>query len=41
MFGGAQFPPVGDRPYFLSLPPWGFYWFRLPRPKPADEEIAP
>jgi maltose alpha-D-glucosyltransferase / alpha-amylase len=29
MLGGAQFPPVGDRPYFLSLAPYGFLWLRL------------
>jgi len=32
MFGGARFPAVGDRPYFLSLGPYGFYWLRLIRP---------
>lgn len=29
MVGAAAFPPVGDLPYALSLPPYGFYWFRL------------
>jgi maltose alpha-D-glucosyltransferase/alpha-amylase len=29
MFGGARFPTIGDPPYFLSLGPHGFYWFRL------------
>ena len=32
MLGGAQFPPVGEGPYFLSLAPWGYYWFRLITP---------
>jgi len=32
MFGGALFPTIGERPYFLSLGPHGFYWFRLIRP---------
>jgi maltose alpha-D-glucosyltransferase/alpha-amylase len=31
MLGGARFPPVEDRPYFLSLGPYGFYWFLLER----------
>jgi maltose alpha-D-glucosyltransferase/alpha-amylase len=31
MFGGARFPAIGEQPYFLSLAPHGFYWFRLIR----------
>ena len=27
--GGAAFPPVGDLPYMLTLPAYGFYWFLL------------
>jgi maltose alpha-D-glucosyltransferase/alpha-amylase len=27
--GGAIFPPIGDLPYLLTLPPYGFYWFQL------------
>jgi maltose alpha-D-glucosyltransferase/alpha-amylase len=33
MLGGARFPAIGERPYFLSLAPYGFYWFRLDRPE--------
>jgi maltose alpha-D-glucosyltransferase/alpha-amylase len=29
MFGRSLFPRVGDRPYMLTLGPYGFYWFRL------------
>jgi maltose alpha-D-glucosyltransferase/alpha-amylase len=29
LFGRAQFPPVGDSPYFLTLGPHAFYWFSL------------
>lgn len=29
LFGGARFPPVGELPYFLTLGPYAFYWFRL------------
>ena len=29
MLGGAAFPPVGQLPYLLTLPPYGFYWFLL------------
>ena len=29
MLGGTSFPPVGQLPYLLTLPPYGFYWFML------------
>ena len=29
MTGGAAFPPIGELPYMLTLPPFGFYWFEL------------
>ncbi|CAA9290592.1 MAG: GH13_16 / GH13_36 / GH13_4 / GH13_17 / GH 13 / GH13_23 / GH13_31 / GH13_40 / GH13_29 / GH13 _30 / GH13_35 / GH13_20 / GH13_2 / GH13_34 / GH13 _21 / GH13_18 / GH13_19 / GH13_1 / GH13_10 [uncultured Acetobacteraceae bacterium] len=29
MLGGTVFPPVGQLPYLLTLPPYGFYWFML------------
>jgi maltose alpha-D-glucosyltransferase / alpha-amylase len=29
MFGGGEFPPVGERPYFLTLGPHAFYWFTM------------
>jgi maltose alpha-D-glucosyltransferase/alpha-amylase len=29
MSGDTQFPPIGELPYFLTLPPYGFYWFEL------------
>jgi maltose alpha-D-glucosyltransferase/alpha-amylase len=32
MIGKAPFPVIGNRPYFLSLPPHGFMWFRLEKP---------
>ncbi len=31
MLGRTAFPPIGDLPYLLTLPAWGFYWFRLSR----------
>jgi maltose alpha-D-glucosyltransferase/alpha-amylase len=37
MLGGARFPAVADRPYFLSLGPYGFYWLRLHRPGGAPQ----
>jgi maltose alpha-D-glucosyltransferase/alpha-amylase len=29
MLGGARFPTIGRAPYFLSLGPHTFYWFKL------------
>src|SRR5919197_1614517 len=29
LFGETVFPPIGEDPYFLSLGPHTFYWFRL------------
>lgn len=31
MLGHTPFPPVGDLPYMLTLPGYGFYWFKLSR----------
>jgi maltose alpha-D-glucosyltransferase/alpha-amylase len=32
MMGRNAFPPVGELPYLLTLPGYGFYWFRLSPP---------
>jgi maltose alpha-D-glucosyltransferase/alpha-amylase len=37
MLGGSRFPTVGEQPYFLSLAPWGFYWFRLTMPGSLEQ----
>src|SRR3569623_2423181 len=29
MIGGSTFPPIGQLPYLLTLPPFGFYWCLL------------
>jgi maltose alpha-D-glucosyltransferase/alpha-amylase len=29
LFGGNEFPPVGELPYLLTLGPHAFYWFAL------------
>jgi maltose alpha-D-glucosyltransferase/alpha-amylase len=29
LLGDTRFPTIGEDPYFLSLGPHGFYWFRL------------
>jgi maltose alpha-D-glucosyltransferase / alpha-amylase len=46
--GGSTFPPIGQLPYLLTLPPFAFYWFilstdaslppwHLPAPQPMAE----
>jgi maltose alpha-D-glucosyltransferase/alpha-amylase len=52
MLGSTEFPRIGELPYFLTLPAYSFYWFRLRRqpapitaqrlaePEPARAEIA-
>ncbi len=35
MLGRTSFPPIGELPYLLTLPSYGFYWFRLD----ADAEV--
>jgi maltose alpha-D-glucosyltransferase / alpha-amylase len=35
LLGGVRFPPIGELPYLLTLGGYGFYWFRLPKPKEA------
>jgi maltose alpha-D-glucosyltransferase/alpha-amylase len=37
MLGRVTFPPIGELPYLLTLPSYGFYWFRLS----AEAEIPP
>ncbi len=34
--GGTKFPVIGERPYFLNLSPFGFYWFALQREVAAE-----
>ncbi|SDG76922.1 maltose alpha-D-glucosyltransferase [Roseospirillum parvum] len=36
LMGRSAFPPIGDLPYFVTLPAYAFYWFLL-----AEEEEAP
>jgi maltose alpha-D-glucosyltransferase/alpha-amylase len=32
LIGNIEFPVIGEQPYFLSMGPHNFYWFRLTRP---------
>jgi maltose alpha-D-glucosyltransferase/alpha-amylase len=44
LMGQSPLPPIGDLPYFLTLPAWGFYWCLLARETEAPDwhyEAAP
>jgi maltose alpha-D-glucosyltransferase/alpha-amylase len=45
LLGDTSFPPIGELPYLLTLPGWGFYWFVLstsaPHPDWHDERPVP
>ncbi len=36
MFGHTRFPSIGELPYFLTLGPHAFYWFKLERPQISE-----
>jgi maltose alpha-D-glucosyltransferase/alpha-amylase len=38
LFGGAEFPPISDRPYLLTLGGHEFFWFSLARAPTAEAE---
>jgi len=38
LFGHTEFPRIGDSPYFITLGPHDFYWFRL---QPQREAAQP
>jgi maltose alpha-D-glucosyltransferase/alpha-amylase len=40
LFGGTEFPRIGELPYFLTVAPHSFYWFRL-EPESSDRQRAP
>ena len=45
LLGRVPFPPIGELPYFLTLGPYGFFWFVLQAPGsgdvPAGEATGP
>ena len=41
MTGQSAFPPVGELPYLLTLPAYGFYWFELTQGKEAPAWHVP
>jgi maltose alpha-D-glucosyltransferase/alpha-amylase len=50
MLGRTEFPRIGEHPYFLTLAPYGFYWFQLQEvvtpitartaPAPGEQPVA-
>ncbi len=42
MLGRTRFPRIGDLPYLVTLPPYGFFWFSLEQEEGAEpEKILP
>jgi maltose alpha-D-glucosyltransferase/alpha-amylase len=42
MLGLTEFPRIGELPYFLTLSPYAFYWFRLQQAPPSlTARVAP
>jgi maltose alpha-D-glucosyltransferase/alpha-amylase len=42
MLGLTEFPRIGELPYFLTLGPYAFYWFRLQQAAaPMTARVAP
>jgi maltose alpha-D-glucosyltransferase / alpha-amylase len=39
LFGPTHFPRIGQLPYFITLGPYGYFWFRL-QPDEREEEVA-
>jgi maltose alpha-D-glucosyltransferase/alpha-amylase len=39
LFGHTEFPSIGELPYFVTLGPFDFYWFRL-QPGASDTDKA-
>jgi len=40
MLGLTEFPRIGDLPYFLTIGPYAFYWFRLQPASSAASRVA-
>ena len=36
LFGQTRFPTIGEPPYFLTLGPHSFYWFKLEQPHASE-----
>jgi maltose alpha-D-glucosyltransferase/alpha-amylase len=40
MLGRTKFPRIGELPYLITLPPYGFFWFQLGDPSEPDVAIS-
>jgi maltose alpha-D-glucosyltransferase/alpha-amylase len=40
LFGHTRFPSIGELPYFLTLGPHAFYWFKLEQPRISEAQLA-
>ena len=40
MYGQTKFPAIGELPYFLTLGPYAFYWFRLKWGRADQESVG-
>jgi maltose alpha-D-glucosyltransferase / alpha-amylase len=40
LFGQTEFPAIGELPYFLTLGPHGFYWFKLEPSRKTEAQAA-
>ena len=40
MLGRANFPRIGELPYLVTLPPYGFFWFHLSLEAESVEEMT-
>ena len=41
MTAGTKFPPIGELPYLLTLPAYGFYWFRVEKVGDDVKQASP
>ena len=41
MFGRTRFAPIGELPYYLTLVPYGFFWFELEAPERREQHEIP
>ncbi|HEY2332198.1 MAG TPA: maltose alpha-D-glucosyltransferase [Acidimicrobiales bacterium] len=39
LLGRVPFPPIGELPYFVTLAPYGFFWFELQTEPPPESSL--
>ncbi len=40
MLGRTRFPRIGDLPYLVTLPPYGFFWFQLTDDQESQQDTS-